>query len=975
MKQRASSATENRTDAAVLAGFSGHGSGPLLDSTGAEVESLAVMVGKTVGATVGPLVAQLETRLQTAARRGPLQIDSVRASVFRDFWNCLGQLLIRTFVLELNVARLRGKLSGNSGEARLQDFSRFLSEDGGWVEVLREYPVLGRRLLDIGRRFADAQLECLDHFCQDWTTWQTSGLIDQPVGELVTIGGPAGDPHRSSRAVRILRLSSGQSIVYKPRSLSTDEQFQRALQFLNERGAASPFALLPVTTGADHGWQRYVRPYQCTSDPEIERFYRRQGGYLALFWLFNASDMHYGNVIAAGENPFIIDLETLGQPRQRRPNGTLPNEFSVLDVGFLPTRWRTESNSIIDVSGLAARQPSAATPSPVADVWTDYMRIQPVSPHIGDVHSCPTSHPLGQAEHHIDDIIDGFSDIYRILQAERRALSQPGHPLNLAPGCVRVVARPTRFYLQTAANLLHPDVLRDAADFEATLDVLSHTLEARPELDKLTASERRDLRAGDVPYFFTTNDSLSLFDSLNTELPDCLTQSSRSCFLENVGRLGVSHRRQQIRLIKMALQTLLTEQNPRAYRLPPSDDAVHPDILRHVATAAARSVVAMAAGDDRRAWWYNLEPRGEDWCVANAGIGLYDGAAGIALFLAQAGRRLDERAFTNKAYAALRTVMHSIATDPPQREIGLSGSGGLIFALTHLACVLDSRPAADLAFRLISSTAEEAAREEAHDLMAGSAGWIKGVLAFHRCWPMPETARALTRVGEALASHVHRHYAAGATSGRTGFAHGAAGVADALSSLSRLTRSTTLQAAAAECLAFERRHFETADQNWPTLRKGGTFESDPMVAWCYGAPGIALSRLTTQRAVQDPHSEVELALATAVTLRQGFSGNDSLCHGSSGNLDCLLTIATERHDAELLGHVKRIAASVCDTATRTGILCGHHAPGRSETPGLMTGVSGFGHTILRLLDPTMPSVLALDPPQQSAPLSARYLVQ
>ena len=40
----------------------------------------------------------------------------------------------------------------------------------------------------------------------------------------------------------------------------------------------------------------------------MKRFYERQGGYLALLYMLQATDFHHENLIAAGEHPVLLDL-------------------------------------------------------------------------------------------------------------------------------------------------------------------------------------------------------------------------------------------------------------------------------------------------------------------------------------------------------------------------------------------------------------------------------------------------------------------------------------------------------------------------------------------------------------------------------------------------------------------------------------------------------------------------------------------
>ena len=46
----------------------------------------------------------------------------------------------------------------------------------------------------------------------------------------------------------------------------------------------------------------------------MRRFYHRQGALLALLYVLDGTDMHYENLIAVGEQPVLVDVETLFHP-------------------------------------------------------------------------------------------------------------------------------------------------------------------------------------------------------------------------------------------------------------------------------------------------------------------------------------------------------------------------------------------------------------------------------------------------------------------------------------------------------------------------------------------------------------------------------------------------------------------------------------------------------------------------------------
>ncbi|WP_343240298.1 lanthionine synthetase LanC family protein, partial [Streptomyces sp. SID14515] len=118
-------------------------------------------------------------------------------------------------------------------------------------------------------------------------------------------------------------------------------------------------------------------------------------------------------------------------------------------------------------------------------------------------------------------------------------------------------------------------------------------------------------------------------------------------------------------------------------------------------------------------------------------------------------------------------------------------------------------------------------------------------------------------------------------------------------------------------------------------------ESAAGPAWCDGAAGIALAVADSHDALADPELACWLAARSGELADIGPLADDSLCHGESGLL-------------ELLGHralpaarpawVRR-AGTLLAAADRAGPQCG--TPGRVPHPGLLTGLSGIGHGLLR----------------------------
>ena len=105
----------------------------------------------------------------------------------------------RALVLELHIAKLEGRLKGDTPEARFEHFARTLAARETAASVLATYPVLARRVVEnIDDAFV-ASIEFAQRLVEDWTAIRASFFTDGDPGPLVDIDAYVGDPHRRGR--------------------------------------------------------------------------------------------------------------------------------------------------------------------------------------------------------------------------------------------------------------------------------------------------------------------------------------------------------------------------------------------------------------------------------------------------------------------------------------------------------------------------------------------------------------------------------------------------------------------------------------------------------------------------------------------------------------------------------------------------------------------------------------------------------
>ncbi|HEY1178515.1 MAG TPA: lanthionine synthetase LanC family protein, partial [Phytomonospora sp.] len=255
-----------------------------------------------------------------------------------------------------------------------------------------------------------------------------------------------------------------------------------------------------------------------------------------------------------------------------------------------------------------------------------------------------------------------------------------------------------------------------------------------------------------------------------------------------------------------------------------------------------------------------------------------------------------------------------------------------------------------------------------HDVIAGSAGALLSLLSLHHIAPDPALLTGMRAVGERLAAGAEEHGGGLAWRGAfhperplAGFSHGASGIATALARLDVRAGTRDYRDVVDGALRFERTLYDEGLGPWRDMRVD-TPDDNNMVAWCHGAAGVSLARAELLAYAGDHDGvrhDLALALAAVANPATGLH-NHSICHGDLGNAEILLKAANAVGDAELAGRAALIAADVARDAQEGAWRCG--VPRGVETPGLMSGLAGIGLALLRCADPTVPSVLALDPP-------------
>jgi lantibiotic modifying enzyme len=823
------------------------------------------------------------------------------------------------------------------------------------VPLFAEYPVLARLLGSATQLAVEAGLELLDRFAADRDAIVATLLDGTDPGPLTGLEPGLGDPHRGGRSVTLVSFADGRQVIYKPRSVAAQLWFGTVLDWLSQRVPGSGLALPRAVARPGHGWLEFVAPAPLAQPSDAARFYRRTGVLLAALYATGATDIHGGNLIARGDQPVVIDAETLFHPTLPAPRTTAPDPAahalaaSVHRTALLPSPVPAPAG-LLDQSGLggaglAGRERGRNRP------WAGGVTAEPAD--------------------YTGAVLAGFRCGYDAIASDRAAFSElleSGRDLE-----VRVVARPSSGYAWLLDEATEPGLLRDAPARERALAAL-HEVSAPDQFwRRLADAELADLATGDIPLLTTRPGGRDVWSSAGRHFPGLLARPGLSCALDTVARLSQLDRRDQEWVISASLATReLTAGHHDAPRLAGPVTAVEAGPQRLLAAACGLADQIVAQGrtspDPGRVNWLGLQAIDDArWLLLPMGASLADGYLGVALFLAQLGALTGVSRYAAEARRAVSPLPQLCEVLAGRDDLiaavgcgGLTGLGGIAYGLGRLAVLLDDPGLRHWAAAAVDLAGRAAATDERPGWSAGQAGCLAAMSAVRADLGLA----AAGRVAQDCAGRL----AAGARLGRpapdpaglnqlepdevpgvAGFASGLAGIGWALS------RYAAAYPGSGYGPAGQRAVERALALAGPATLTGAAGRS----GWCTGQAGLLLARHCLPDA-----GPAGLAAAAQALAARPLLADLSLCHGELGAAEALISMdglapGESPHRAR-----RHRAGEILDAVSRGVAGCG--APRGVPTPGLLNGLAGIGYGLLRLgFADQVPAVLLLEPGSQT----------
>lgn len=920
-----------------------------------------------------PFLDYAQERIAVYARNCTLSVSEDALRTMNDaFALRLLHIGLKTLVLELNRERERGTLTGEDPQSRWNSYCALASTELYQRNLYARYPVMARFATIATRNYLD---HVADYFarlghCSDALASRL-GLDGELRLDQVSMDG--GDVHAHGRGV-IITTINGARVVYKPRNLAVHDMFNDFAARLETEPDFLPLKPLWVIARDDYAFEEFVQYRECENEEAVRRYYRRYGQLIAMLWLLHGNDMHFENIIVDGEYPQIVDYETIVTATAKTADERISGaEVRVRDMimqsiasgCMIPTAMSVGgSGGSIELSALMPGEQrfTGSVPTPV-DLNTDHARYE-----IGE--NVLTKGPcLVRFDGAEVNPLDYGADIEQGFDAAIRAFKRLGvdgmrEVLRDGDVPVRLLLRDTNSYARLLDFIRHPNELDDMRHVESILQ----NMYVFPFADKaLCRSEYEQMLEGDVPMFVGRVGSCEILDPDGKRVSDSLKYAPATAILDTLEHLDEQAELQRA-LLRNALHRsdldgscvpadmLTTAQYPAAIA---GALAEHGVVDQESGTVSWLTMPRLASLRDDLPYSGSASPQ-------VASLALAEGSMAVAMLLMHLDMDDRDAALDATLDACLKTACDGQLQLQEMKSPFTTNTARLFLALTMKARHMRG------ARRFLQSSTRVIATQLAaygapsfplrdERLAAGDVSYLTGVgswlmLICRLCETMHDCAileDAATFVNE-LQAVIRRLHDAEAQSEAAArqlkSAQGYAGLAVAFLELATLSRSRDHAAFAAQL-------WRWAVEAYDPQRDGA--------GWRCGAVGLlwAQHELESLDANFFEAYGVSRMFADKEAIAAMIGGveanDDSVADGRSGCVDTLVSIYATTGDRWYLEQARTMLDTMIADAHERG---GFAVNRISEFTDLsyLHGELGVAYTMLRVRNPEIPSLLALE---------------
>lgn len=866
----------------------------------------------------------------------------------------------KCIVIELeNYKHTYGFEKQDKGEQFQEFLRKQFSTKQQFYEFYKKYAVSSRLaavrtvyFLNNMKEFFSNLMECADEISKEFQI---------QVGEIKNLGLSAGDSHEKGKEVIIVQFENSR-VVYKPKNLDICQAFSRFIEFVNKDFDGLPLKTPKGVYKENCAFLEFIEYKTCTDTKEMERYYERFGYTLALGYFLAITDLHLENIIANGEYPVIVDGETMMQNSIRfyKKESVISRFYSkyftetILSTALLPNTVKLDDN--LELSALAGDEQTS---------HKKYLSV--VNPETSDFHFEEQEYTMSSSnnipmlnEKKVDFkkycyfIISGFEKMMDYFYKNKQRLIQGENaPLAVFQNKkIRFLAKGTQKYGEMFEFLNHPSCCSEMLVRERILQ----NIWAYPHFNKdIIKSEYRDMLFNDIPIFYSSTSCRDLYDSYGNVFKNYFDETGYHKVVNRIQYFDKEQQKVQTDLLYMHLG-VYDEYKPMEFaRRKYTFSKGKVDAIAEAEKIAEKLMESAQEDDLGNINWNVIQITEQSATFGMAGLDLYEGISGIALFFLELYRVTQKSKYMEYYHKCMKCCEKDFDYSPNKYSAYCSKLSVLLPVLVEMKWKKSSSYE-KLLHRAIKQL-EEKNKEEIAASEGFQTDWIGCAGFLVLLLEIQDNAECLTEKEKMILEQFSKELyeivieKTENCSWEVGQAHGISGVMLALARYVEKDNKEHGEIVKKLILLYLKKEMEEYE----------THAQEEKDKWCRGLSGMILSRLEISRYISNEEITRQIKILTdkLLTCQQDLFVGDSLCHGNAGTIFVIKLLI--EHEVEQKAQLELVLEKMLRQVKGESLYNGYRLVNTQtvEQPGLFTGSAGVGYMYLKVFDTSVYNVFSM----------------
>ncbi len=489
------------------------------------------------------------------------EIGSVYSNTKENIISIIYDEMVEFIVDYYHNLRKNNQIIGKDRETRIKEFEILISEDeDAFIDgIFKRYNMLESMISDKINETIELTKDILNNF---YTEKNEILSAYGNLGKVKSIVYFSGDTH-DGKMVSIVEFETAK-LIYKPRTAYPDIVYSEVLSMVsnNYMDMKTP----KVLNYEDHSWHEFITQEECKSMTDVKHYYKRAGIHLAVLYSLGSTDIHYENLIAHGEYPVIIDLETILKATFNKFGMNAAKnriEDSVAATGMLP--FFSESG-VIDV-GISALFMDESTSNKMKMYRLVECEKQDFVFREEFITMRPTKNQIIYKENNVDSskaieyLIDGFKYAMKRIIINTEAILEIFRGYANENFKIRQLLRPTQVYYKFITASRSPETLKYKGKYDNIFNLFINKFEAGNYGYLRVLSEVEAMKKGHIPFYYTFLDSCDLYSGQGLVCENYYDLSPYKTLEKRLKLLDNKSIDNQIRYIRMSIASKGTTDN------------------------------------------------------------------------------------------------------------------------------------------------------------------------------------------------------------------------------------------------------------------------------------------------------------------------------------------------------------------------------------------------------------------------------